>query len=163
MSCFKKDASIFGMSIQKGASSLVASCSMWITKVTCFSVDFSDNLFDARIRTNYGLHYSIASLVVLGGLGFPVFLNLYGYLKELIVRLYHRIIHHKPFIHKVGIITFNTKIVTISTLILLIFGTLAFLVLEKDATMKNMDFGGKFATSIFMSVTPRTAWLLRYS
>lgn len=124
---------------------------------------FSDNLFDARIRTNYGLHYSIASLVVLGGLGFPVFLNLYGYLKELIVRLYHRIIHHKPFIHKVGIITFNTKIVTITTLILLVFGTLAFLVLEKDATMKNLGIEGKFATSIFMSVTPRTAGFNTFS
>lgn len=124
---------------------------------------FTDNLYDARIRSNYGLQYSIASLVILGGLGFPVFLNLYNYLKELFTRLYQRVIYHHPFIHKVGIITFNTKIVTITSLILIVFGTLAFLFLEKDTNLKNLDVGGKVATSFFMSVTPRTAGFNTFS
>ncbi|HPF52131.1 MAG TPA: potassium transporter TrkG [Draconibacterium sp.] len=123
----------------------------------------SQNLFDENIRSNYPFHYSIATLIILGGLGFPVFLNLYNYFKIQIVELYNHIIHRKPFIHRVGIITFNTKIVVVSTAVLLVFGTVIFFLLEHNATHQNLDFNGKLATSIFMSVTPRTAGFNTFS
>jgi Trk-type K+ transport system membrane component len=40
--------------------------------------NLSDNLYDVRVRTNYSVHYSVANLIVLGGLGFPVLLNIYN-------------------------------------------------------------------------------------
>ena len=117
----------------------------------------SNNLYDASIRANYALHYSIAGLIILGGLGFPVFLNLYNYVKEQIADLYKHLVFRKPYVHRVGMITFNTKIVVITTTVLLVFGTISFYFLEQGATLKNLGFGGKLATSFFMSVTPRTA------
>jgi Trk-type K+ transport system membrane component len=117
----------------------------------------TDNLYDVRIRYNYGLQYSIANLVVLGGLGFPVFLNIYNYIKEQIIWLWEYIKCRKPYVHKVGMITFNTKIVVISTIILLLFGTLSIFLLEYNVTQKDMEISGKIAMSYFSSVTPRTA------
>ncbi|HSO89420.1 MAG TPA: potassium transporter TrkG [Draconibacterium sp.] len=117
----------------------------------------TDNLYDGRIRYNYGVHYSIANLIVLGGLGFPVFLNIYNYLKVNAIWIWEHIKNRKPYVYRVGMITFNTKIVVITTLILLLFGTIIIFFLESDATQKGMDFNGKIALSYFASVTPRTA------
>lgn len=117
----------------------------------------TDNLYDARIRGNYFLQFSVANLIVLGGLGYPVFLNLYKYLKAQVIWLRDYIKYRKPYVHRVGMITFNTKLVVLTTLLLLIFGTLAFYLLEFNATQKNIGFGGKMVMSYFLSVTPRTA------
>ena len=119
--------------------------------------NLSDNLYDIRIRENYGIHYSVANLIVLGGLGFPVLLNLYNYLKAQTIWLWEFAKYRKPYIHKVGMITFNSKLVMTSTLILLIFGTVSFFLLESDFTQKGMNFNAKMAMSYFLSVTPRTA------
>jgi trk system potassium uptake protein TrkH len=117
----------------------------------------TDNLYDSRIRYNYGLQYSVANLIVLGGLGFPVLLNIYKYMKAQAIWLWEFFKHRKPYVHRVGMITYNSKIVIVSTLILLVFGTLCFLWLEADATQKGLDFKGRLAISYFQSVTPRTA------
>jgi trk system potassium uptake protein len=117
----------------------------------------TDNLYDIRIRNNYSLHYSVANLIVLGGLGFPVLLNLYKYMKAQAIWLWGFIKYRRPYIHRVGMITFNSKIVITATFVLLVFGTLSFLFLESDFTQKGLDFHGKLAMSYFQSVTPRTA------
>jgi len=117
----------------------------------------TDNLYDIRIRNNYSVHYSVASLIVLGGLGFPVLLNLYKYLKAQSIWLREFIKYRKPYVHRVGMITFNTKLVVASTFILLVFGTLSFLFLESNFTQKGLDLNGRMAMSFFQSVTPRTA------
>lgn len=117
----------------------------------------TDNLYDSRIRENYFLQFSVANLIVLGGLGFPVFLNLYSYFKAQFIWLRDYFRSGKPYVHRVGMITFNTKIVVIATFILLVLGTVAFLILEFDNTQKDTSLGGRMAMSYFMSVTPRTA------
>jgi potassium uptake TrkH family protein len=119
--------------------------------------NLTDNLYDIRIRENYSLHYSVANLIVLGGLGFPVLLNIYSYLRAQAIWLTEFIRYRKPYVHRVGMISFNTKMVVTSTFILLVFGTLCFFLLESDFTQKGLDFNGKLAVSYFQSVTPRTA------
>ncbi len=119
--------------------------------------NLTDNLYDIRVRENYSLHYSVANLIVLGGLGFPVLLNVYSYLRAQAVWLSEYIKYRKPYVHRVGMISFNTKMVITSTFILLVFGTLSFFLLESDFTQKGMGFNAKLAVSYFQSVTPRTA------
>jgi len=119
--------------------------------------NLTDNLYDIRVRENYSLHYSVANLIVLGGLGFPVLLNVYNYLKAQVTWLSEYIKNRKPYVHRVGMITFNSKIVMTSSFILLLFGTLSFYLLETNFTQNGMDFQGKLAMSYFQSVTPRTA------
>lgn len=117
----------------------------------------SENLYDFRIRENYFLHYTIANLVIIGGLGFPVFINIYSYFRDSAIRLWEYLFRQKPFIHRVGMITFNTKIVLITTFVLIIFGTVVFYFLESGATQSGADTSGRIAMSYFLSITPRTA------
>lgn len=125
--------------------------------------NLTDNLFDARIRENYSLHYSVANLVILGGLGFPVLLNIYNYLKAQTIWLYEFVKYRKPYVHRVGMITFNSKIVLSATFSLLLLGTLSFYFLESDFTQRGMSQSGRLALSFFQSVTPRTAGFNNFS
>lgn len=117
----------------------------------------TDNLYDVRIRTNYSLHIWIANLVVIGGIGFPVLLNLYQYCRSQLRWLGEYFRTRKSYVHRVNMITLNSKIVMITTFLLLILGTLAFFYFEKEHTQQGMDLKARLAMSYFQSVTPRTA------
>ena len=123
----------------------------------------TDNLYDVRIRTNYSVHLWLANLVVLGGIGFPVLLNLYQYCKSQVIWLSDYIKTGKPYQHRVGMITLNSKIVIFTTFILLVFGTVAFMYFEAQHTQQGMDTKARLAVSYFQSVTPRTAGFNNFS
>jgi trk system potassium uptake protein TrkH len=123
----------------------------------------TDNLYDVRIRTNYSVHIWIANLIVLGGIGFPVLLNLYHYCRSQVRWLVEYFRTRKLYIHRVNMITLNSKIVMITTFLLIVFGTLAFFYFEKDNTQQGMDLKARLAMSYFQSVTPRTAGFNSYA
>lgn len=123
----------------------------------------TDNLYDARIRTNYSVHVWIANLIVLGGIGFPVLLNLYHYCKSQVIWLFEYFKTRKSYVHRVNLITLNSKIVIASTFILLVFGTLMFFYFEAEHTQQGMDLKARLAMSYFQSVTPRTAGFNNFS
>ncbi|MBA4410028.1 MAG: ATPase [Odoribacter sp.] len=123
----------------------------------------SDNLYDVRIRTNYSVHIWIANLIVLGGIGFPVLLNLYQYSKSQLRWLIEYFRTRKLYVHRVNMITLNSKIVMFTTFLLLAFGTLAFFYFEKEYTQQGMDLKARLAMSYFQSVTPRTAGFNSYA
>jgi trk system potassium uptake protein len=123
----------------------------------------TDNLYDIRIRTNYSVHFWIANLIVLGGIGFPVLLNLYQYCKCQVIWLLDYYKTRKPYQHRVGMITLNSKIVMFTTFLLLVFGTLSFLYFEAEHTQQGMDIKARLVTSYFQSVTPRTAGFNSFS
>jgi potassium uptake TrkH family protein len=117
----------------------------------------TNNLYDVRIRTNYNLHFWIANLIVLGGIGFPVLLNLYQYCKCQVKWLIDYFRTRQPYVHRVNMITVNSKIVMLTTFLLLVFGTLLFLFFESEHTQHGMDTKARLIMSYFQSVTPRTA------
>jgi Trk-type K+ transport system membrane component len=117
----------------------------------------TDNLYDVRIRANYSVHIWIANLIILGGIGFPVLLNLYQYCRSQVKWIGEYFQTRKSYVHRVNMITLNSKIVMFSTFLLLVFGTLAFFFFEKDYTHQGMDLKARLAMSYFQSVTPRTA------
>ncbi|MDD2303480.1 MAG: potassium transporter TrkG [Prolixibacteraceae bacterium] len=123
----------------------------------------TDNLYDVRIRTNYNVHFWIANLVVLGGIGFPVLLNLYQYCKSQVKWMAEYFRTRKSYVHRVNMITLNSKIVIFSTFILIVSATVAFMYFEWDHTQQGMDFKARLATSYFQSVTPRTAGFNSFS
>ncbi len=123
----------------------------------------TDNLYDARIRTNYSVHMWIANLVILGGIGFPVLLNLYQYCKSQVKWLFEYFRTRKSYVHRVNMITLNSKVVMFATFILLVFGTASFFYFEYDHSQAGMDFKARLATSFFQSVTPRTAGFNTFS
>ncbi len=84
--------------------------------------------------------YTIPALIIIGGLGFIVWKNLYEYRKT-----------HSLFLH--------TKLVLVITACLLFFSAIFFFVFESGnpATMGKLDLYGKLNASVFQAVTPRTA------
>lgn len=123
----------------------------------------TDNLYDARIRTNYNVQIWIANMIVLGGIGFPILLNLYQYSKSQVKWLAEYFRTRKSYVHKVNMITLNSKIVIFSTFVLIVFGTLSFMFFEADHSQQGMDFKARLVTSYFQSVTPRTAGFNSFS
>lgn len=90
--------------------------------------------------TNSYFSFVVMGLIVLGGLGFAVIVDIAG----------------KRSFKK---ITLHSKMVLIITVILLLLGFIMFLMLEfnNPGTLGNLNFSDKLTASLFQSVTPRTA------
>jgi len=81
----------------------------------------------------------IASLFILGGLGFFVLDDLYNFVKN-----------------KAGI-SYHSKVVLKTTFFLIIFFGILFFLVEWNNSLKNFDFFSKIVHSFFHVTTPRTA------
>ncbi|HZK98250.1 MAG TPA: potassium transporter TrkG [Prolixibacteraceae bacterium] len=117
----------------------------------------SENLYDPDFRNNYNFHYIIGTMIILGGLGFPIVFNYYHLLKHFIRNKYCQIVTNGKYIHTPKIINANTRLVMITTLILLAGGFVFFMISEYDHSLKGLSLGGKVAGAFFGSVTARTA------
>ncbi|GEO02757.1 potassium transporter [Adhaeribacter aerolatus] len=117
----------------------------------------TDGLYDSRIRYNYNLQLTLAWLIIFGGLGFPIMFNIYKYLKQEISKLFYAVFRPHAYKHQPRLLSVNSKIVLITTAILLVLGTVLFGVLEYRHALQEHSWYGKLVTSFFGSVTPRTA------
>ena len=85
------------------------------------------------------INFTIMALIILGGLGFSVIRDVYHYR------------HHFRKWH------LHTKLVVLSTIILLLSGFLFFFIMEYDNVLANFTLKDKIIASLFHSVTIRTA------
>jgi len=116
----------------------------------------SDNLFFAGIRNNYGIQISVAMLIILGGLGFPVLLKVYSYLKHLFIVLTRRVLRKRiPAIP--GQRNVSVRIVIFMTVFLILAGTGLYYLFETENSLSGMDKTRKSLVSFFGSVSARTA------
>jgi trk system potassium uptake protein TrkH len=107
---------------------------------------FTSGLTEDWLRESYILHLVIALLIFAGSLGFPAMRDIFS-LQSIRGRL------HAPWKKW----KLSTRIAVWSTLALIVFGMLAFLLLEKDAVF--MEGRGSFqrvVISLFQSVTTRS-------
>ncbi len=123
-----------------------------------FSV-FTDGMFDAGMgaRYNFNMHLVIAWLIVLGGIGFPVVINFYTFLKYFVINTWNQVTQRKKFRHIPRVINANTRIVLVTTLFLIAGGTLGFWLFERNGVLSGLGWYGQLVTSFFGAVTPRTA------
>jgi len=99
------------------------------------------NSFESMAH-NLNINFVITSLIILGGLGFVVIMDL------------RRNIFHKGGLKKLSL---HSKIVIASTLTLIIFGVVGFFISEYNNTMQGESFSNRMLFSYFQSVTCRTA------
>lgn len=85
------------------------------------------------------INLTLISLIIIGGLGFIVWQDMYN----------HKFNFKKYCLH--------SKILLSTTFILLLGGTLLILAFEYNNTLSGMCFGEKLLASLFQAVTPRTA------
>lgn len=93
-------------------------------------------------NTNKIVMLTVGNLIVVGGLGFSVWLELWNNRK-------------KPKMLKR--LSLHAKVVLLLTGILIFGGALVFLMLEWNYTLTGMTFGDKLINAWFASITPRTA------
>ncbi|MFA7274151.1 MAG: potassium transporter TrkG [Crocinitomicaceae bacterium] len=117
----------------------------------------SNGFYDEAFKFNYPLHLYLAFLLILGGIGFPIMFNTYKYFKHLFINRIVPFTRKSKIIYKPWVINLNTKIILITTVILIVFGTSSFYVLEYNGALAEHHGFGKFVTAFFGGVTPRTA------
>ncbi|MCR4415394.1 MAG: hypothetical protein NUV77_23535 [Thermoguttaceae bacterium] len=101
-----------------------------------------DNL--VGLQGDVATNLTIMGLVVLGGIGYPVMLDLQANWRGSWSRRWERLHLH-------------TKLMLLGTAGLLVAGTLAFLTLEWDHALRGMPLWRKLLVSAFHAVVPRTA------
>lgn len=111
-----------------------------------------------EIFSNYALKIIIAVLAILGGVGFPVLINLQNFLYHKLVNLKRVIFDRKRYIHEPRLINVNTKLAAIVSTIMFVFGTFSFLYFEWGNTLTAHEgFWKKFIDSFYYSTMPRSA------
>ncbi|MEG4211743.1 TrkH family potassium uptake protein [Microcoleus sp. S13_B4] len=110
-----------------------------------FSI-YSDNLIG--YISSPMVNFTVTGLIIFGGIGYQVIMEMYLWLRDRF--------NKSPIC---TVFSLNFKVVTTTTAVLLILGTLAFLVLEYDNpnTFGSLNFPQKVMAAWFQSVTPRTA------
>ncbi|MCK9271865.1 ATPase [Candidatus Falkowbacteria bacterium] len=116
-----------------------------------------NSLYETGFRFNFPLHLILAFLLIVGGLGFPILFNFYTYLRHLLLDRLLPKLRNQPPRHRPWIININTRIVIITTIILLALGTVSIFILEYNNTMAGYSLWGKLVTAFFGAATPRTA------
>ena len=118
----------------------------------------SDGLYDGTVRFNYGLHWTIAVLVILGGMGFPVVFNIFTFLRIKVTNLLRQLTRDPQRESYTNILHATSKLALATYFILLAIGFVAFFLFELNSTLhEHSSVFGKITTSFFGSVTPRTA------
>ena len=104
------------------------------------------------------LFVCLTLLIILGGIGFPILVNLKNVLFHNVKRTFHRFILRDNSIPRYNHLTnINTKIVLSATLFLIIAGSLVLGMLEWNFAFRDMSVTDKIIHSIFNAVAPRTA------
>ena len=116
----------------------------------------SEGLFSPVVRFNNSVHISVAVLIVLGGIGFPVLVRVYSYFKHLIIILIRRAQRSKIPV-KPDRRDIPTRLTLIMTVILILAGAGLYYMFESDASLKGIDHNQKIISSFFGSISARTA------
>jgi len=118
----------------------------------------SNGLYEMPFRYNYSIQMVVALLLVTGGLGYGIIFNGFNYLYYNLKRFLGHLIFKKNYERRIWLLNLNSIIVLRTTAILIIVGMIGFFVFEyNDALAEHTTWYGKFVTTFFGSVTPRTA------
>ncbi len=117
----------------------------------------SESLYQQGFRFNYSLQLIVSALFIIGGLGFPIVFNFATYLKHLVVNRLLPVSMKQEARHVPGVINTNTRLVVITTVSLLIIGTVLIYGLEYSNTLDAHTGLGKVVAAFFTAATPRTA------
>jgi trk system potassium uptake protein len=107
---------------------------------------FTDGFYAPEVRKAYMLHLVVAFTIIFGGLGFPVIEDVFSF-KNLRERLAYPWKDWK----------LSSKIAIYTSAALVVFGAIAFFLLERNNTLEGMNFMERVIISFFQSVTTRTA------
>jgi len=118
----------------------------------------SGGLFNDAFRFNYPFQLVICFLVIFGGLGFPVMIDIYDMLKAWFRSFFRWLFFKERFIFLARNINVHSRLVLSTTGILLAVGTVLYFITEyNNSLLDHPSLFGKSVQAFFGSVTPRTA------
>ncbi len=113
----------------------------------------TNNLNNPDILTGHnGFYLILTALIVLGGIGFPILVNLRRVITYYLGKLWLN--RTQRYVHLTNI---NTKLVLVTSAILIVLGTVSMATLEWNGTFAGMSASEKLVQSLFNSIAPRTA------
>jgi potassium uptake TrkH family protein len=115
----------------------------------------SNSFYETGFKFNYYLQSIVIFTFVLGGLGFPIVVNILKYLRYKITRLLS--FSSERIISKPWVLNINSRITLITTLLISIVAFVIFYFLEYNNTLAEHNGFGKIVTALFGATTPRTA------
>ncbi len=116
----------------------------------------SEGLFSTGLKHNYNIQITIALLIIFGGIGFPVLLNIYSFFKQIIIVLIRKTIGKRiPVIHTQ--MNISGRIAILMTFFLIVAGTGLYFLFESGNSISGLTYGDKLIVSFFGSVSARTA------
>ena len=115
----------------------------------------SNNIYEAGFRFNYTLQLIIIATVILGGLGFPIVVNIIKFIKHKFFLMFR--FNSKEKSYKPWVLNINSRITLITTLSLTSIAFILFFILEYHNTLSGYSLFGKIVNALFIAATPRTA------
>lgn len=115
----------------------------------------SNSIYETGFRFNYTLQLIIIATFVLGGLGFPIVVNLINFIKHKIINLLR--FNSKVKIYKPWVLKINSRITLVTTLTITVVAFMLFFILEYNNTLAEHSLFGKIVNALFGAATPRTA------
>ncbi|MCF8277494.1 MAG: ATPase [Flavobacteriales bacterium] len=113
----------------------------------------SNSFYEDGFRFNYYLQLVVIFTFVLGGLGFPIVVNILKFLKYKVITLFSsRRSKYKPWV-----LNLNSRITLFTTLSITFVAFIMFYILEYNNTLAQHNGFGKMVTTLFGVTTPRTA------
>lgn len=121
-----------------------------------FSI-LKDGIANDAYRFNYSFQIVLASIFILGGLGFGTVLNFYTFLKNKLKSFVFMFLK-KEFKYTAQYFSFNTKFIVVCNAIVLVLVTVSYFLLEQRHTlMADKTVFGEWVTSFFMANAARSA------
>ena len=115
----------------------------------------SNSIYENGFRFNYPLQLIIIATFVLGGLGFPIVVNIISIIKHKCSNLFFS--NRKEKNHKPWVLNINSRITLVTTASLTTVAFILFFILEYDNTLAEHSLFGKIVNALFGAATPRTA------
>jgi Trk-type K+ transport system membrane component len=117
-----------------------------------------NSLYEGNFRYDYSLQLVTILIFVLGGLGFPIVSNLITYIKYLLLKLLSSVTN-RIAIYRPWVLNLDSKITLTTTGLLILIGSLLFLLGEYNHSLAEHNWAGKITGALFGATTPRTAGL----
>lgn len=116
-----------------------------------------NGLYEQPFRFNYCFQLSIALMIILGGIGFPIIFNIRKYIVNKTGNFFRRLFKQKETIYKRRLISLDSYLAIVTTFILLVVGTVLILAFEYKGVLSEHGTFGKIVIAFCTAVTPRTA------
>jgi Trk-type K+ transport system membrane component len=115
----------------------------------------TNSIYETGFRFNYTLQLIIIATFVLGGLGFPIVVNIIKYIKHKILNFFR--FKAKGKTYKPWVLNINSRITLVTTISLTAVAFVLFFILEYNNTLAEHSLYGKIVNALFGAASPRTA------